>query len=87
MPQTSEEQVVHHEQQYYDSSFYWKKVSEFYGKVYDGTEYTAYIASGHDPAVVMVKIGSFVNRHKIIFGIIGSFGLVSYLFRIYALLR
>ena len=87
IPQTSSEQAVQHEQQKVESSGYWQKVSEFYGKVYDGMEYTAYIASGHDPAVVMVKVSSFVNRHKFLFVIIGSMGLISYLFRIYVLVR
>ena len=47
--ETSYEQVIKHEQQEIKSSSYWKKVSELYPKVFDGMEYTAYIASGHNP--------------------------------------
>lgn len=86
VPETAYEQVVQHEQKAYESSNYWQKVSEFYGKVYDGMDYTAYIASGNDPYVVMVKLSDFAKRYKFVFFIITFLGLTTYLTRIAYLL-
>lgn len=82
LPEIPHEQVVEREEQLKISSdSYWKKFSEFYPKVFDGMEYTAYIASGHEPYVVMVKIKAFVDRHKTAFAVIGFIQLLVFLTR------
>lgn len=84
IPEISYEQVIEQEKhQEIESSTYWQKVSKFYEKVYDGMEYTAYIASGHDPIIVMSRIFLFIKRHKIIFTILSLAGPISYLFRLF----
>lgn len=87
VPPTSYEQIIQNEQQQeIQSSTYWQKVSEFYNNVYDGMDYSAYIASGHKPVIFMARIASFVNRHKIVFSILGSLSLIGYLFRMFSIL-
>lgn len=79
IPDTQYEQQVEHEIAQHDSSSYWQKFAAFYPKVFDGMEYTAYIASGAEPLMVMVRIKAFVERHKTFFAVIGFIQLLIYL--------